>query len=228
MLKKIAIGFGLLVLIAVAAIYGNYFFWKAIENHYAQEDVNEQHAAADIEGDEIFRSRIASFQKIGILGEKAAESKADTCYIVHWGGFGTGRWLQFCQLDYVTGYAALLSRDETFARLQTLHKEDPPLSLYRSPNGCGLATQFRYVPAGSIPEDECRIPDLDGGTRHFGILRPGNTKFDYTFAPDTIEQSVDLVWITYKHHYYREDLRCRPLTFWPCSALPRSTPIQAD
>ena len=228
MLKKIVIGFGLLVLIAVAVIYGNYFIWKAIEDRDAVKEVNEQHAAADIEGDELFRSRISRLNQLGILGEKVAESKADTCYIVSRGGFKS-RWLQFCQLDYLAGYTALLSRDETFTRLQTLHKDDPPLYLYRSiRNGCGFAQQLRYVPAGSIPEDECRIPDPVNGVRRFAARQPGSTKFDYTFDPDAIDQSVDLVWITYKHRYYREDLRCRPLTFWPCSALPRSTPIQAD
>ena len=87
--------------------------------------VNEQHAEADIEGDRNFQSRISRLHQLGILGEKVAESKADSCYIENWGGFKS-RWLQFCELDYVAGYTALLSRDETFTRLQTLHKEAPP------------------------------------------------------------------------------------------------------
>jgi hypothetical protein len=233
MLKKIAIGFGLLVLIAVAVIYGNYFIWKAIEDRDAQKDVNEKHAAADIEGDQIFRSRISSLQQLGIMGEKVAESKADTCYITSGGGF-VGRWEQFCQLDYLAGYTAPLSREESFAHLETasLHKEDPMFrrgSVNR--RGCGYDTgafnNIIYVPAGSIPEDDlCRIPDPVNGVRPFGARQPGSTLFDYTFDPDAIDQSVDLLWITYTHRYYREVLRCRPGLL--CSGLPRSTPIQAD
>jgi hypothetical protein len=46
MLKKIVIGFGLLVLIAVVVIYGKYFFSKAMNARAAVKNVNEQHAAA--------------------------------------------------------------------------------------------------------------------------------------------------------------------------------------
>jgi hypothetical protein len=232
MLKKITLGFGLLVLIVlivVAVIYGKYFSSKAAKDRAAVKNVNEQHAAADIEGDQLFRLRISRLRQLGILGEKVAESKADTCYIdANCVGFGCQSWWQYCQLDYVVGYTALLSREETFTRLQTLHKEDPPYYLYRSiRNGCGFAQQFRYVPAGTIPEDHnCQIPDLIGGLGPFGTRLPGSTKFDYTFDPDAIDQSVDLLWITYKHRYYREDLGCTPDP--TCFSSPRSTPIQAN
>jgi hypothetical protein len=237
MLKKIAIGFVLLVLIAVAAIYGNYFFWKAIEDRDAVKKVNEQHAAADIEGDQIFRSRISSLQNLGIMGEKVAESKADSCYIdPAYAGFTTSTWEQFCQLNYLVGYTALLSREETFTRLETaaLHKEDRtfPRRIRRgNRRGCNFSSwrrnNVRYVPAGSIPEgDDCRIPDPVYGIRPRGARMPGSTKFDYTFNPDAIDQSVDLLWITYTQSYYREDLGCTPLPL--CSNSPRSKPIKAD
>jgi hypothetical protein len=197
--------------------------------------VNEQHAAADIEGDQLFQSRISSLQQLGIMGEKVAESKADTCYIdSSTSGFAITSWEQFCQLDYLAGYTAPLSREESFAHLETasLHKEDPMFrrgSVNR--RGCGYDTgafnNIIYVPAGSIPEDDlCRIPDPVNGVRPFGARMPGNTKFDYTFDPDTIDQSVDLLWITYTHRYYREDLGCTPDP--TCFSSPRSTPIQAD
>jgi hypothetical protein len=237
MLRKIAIGFGLLVLIVlikVAVTYGMYFSSKADKDRAAVKNVNEQHAAADIEGDEIFRSRISRLHQLGIMGEKVAESKADTCYITPSGGFGC-RWTQYCQLDYVAGYTALLSREETFDRIEaaSLRKKDPtfPGRLHPSHRrGCrygkGRGSNVRYVPAGSIPEDDCHIPDPVNGVGRFGAGRPGSTSFDYTFDPDTIDQSVDLLWITYKRHYYWENLECRP-GLLPL-APPRSTPIQAD
>ena len=44
MLKKIVIGFGLLVFIAVAVIYGKYFLYKAVNDRASVKNVNEQHA----------------------------------------------------------------------------------------------------------------------------------------------------------------------------------------
>ena len=234
MLKKIVIGFGLLALIAIVLGCGKYSPLRPFKDRAAAKIVNEQNAAADIEGDEIFRSRISSLQQLGIMGEKVAESKADNCYIEPtYAGFTTARWEQFCQLDYLAGYTALLSRDETFDRIDTasLHKEDPtfPYRLH-SKRVCGysvsLSPNVIYVPADSIfKRDYCRIPDPVSGMRPRGPLMPGSTKFDYTFDPDAIDQSVDLLWITYKHRYYREDLGCAGLL---CGATPRRTPVQAD
>ncbi len=232
MLKKIVIGSGLLVLITVSVCCWNYTFFTAAKERAAVKNVNEQHAAADIEGDQIFRSRISSLQQLGIMGEKVAESKADTCYINRWyTGITTAGWEQFCQLDYLAGYTALVSREETYTRLQALHKEDPTFPLQPSiRNGCRYSpwpnNAVSYVPAGSIPEgNDCRIPDLAGGIGPGGINKPVSTKFDYTFDPDAIDQSVDLLWITYTHRYYREDLGCAGLF---CGKTPRSTPAQAD
>jgi hypothetical protein len=241
MLKKIAIGFGLLVLIAlikVAVIYGGYLSSKAANDRDAIKNVNEQHAVADIEGDRLFRSRISSLQQLGILGEKVAESKADNCYIeANCVGFGCQSWEQFCRLDYVAGYAALLSRDETFDRIEiaSLRKEDPTFPTRYHPSnrsGCrysaGRSNNITYVPAGSIPEGEdCRIPEPVSGMKPRGERKPGSTKFDYTFDPDAIDQSVDLLWTTYTHRYYRENLVCRPGLLSGCGPS-RSTAIQAD
>ena len=236
MLKKIAIGFGLLVVIAVAVIYGKYFLYKAVSDRAAEKDVNEKHAAADIEGDEIFQSRISRLHQLGIMGEKVAESKADSCYIDSYDyGFTTGGWEQFCQLDYLAGYTALLSREETFTRLETaaLHKEDrtfPRRLSARHRGGCRYSVwqsnNITYVPESSAHErgEYCYIPGTVTGIRPRGVARPGNTKFDYTIDYDAIDQSVDLLWINYTHKYYREDLGCRPEPF--CMVSPRSTPIQ--
>lgn len=239
MLKKIVIGFGLLVLIAVSAIYGKYFLSKAINARAAVKNVNEQHAIADIEGDQIFRSRITSLQKLGIMGEKVAESKADTCFIDSVeGGFATLTYEQRCQLDYVAGYTALLSREETFTRLQSLPKRNSTFNLYSSaPDGCAyrmspfwVAGNLCRVPAGTIPESRndsgCGIPDPVNGIPYPRAGFPQSTSFDYTFDRDAIDQSVDLLWINYIHRYYREDLGCRPGLF--CGGPPRSTLIQAD
>jgi hypothetical protein len=237
MLKKIVIGFGLLVLIAVVVIYGKYFFSKAMNARAAVKNVNEQHAAADIEGDQIFRSRISSLQQLGIMGAKVAESKADTCYIGSVdGGFVTIRYEQRCKLDYVAGYTALLSREETFARLQTLPKRKPTFNLYSRPadGRCVYRMQpfweagsLRRIPAENIPKsNDCRIPDLINGSPRPIARIPQSTSFDYTFDPDATDQSVDLLWITYSHIYYWENLGCTPDPF--CFSSPRSTPIQAD
>jgi hypothetical protein len=237
MLKKIVIGFSLLVLIAIVLGCGRYSPLRPFKDRAAQKDVNEKHAAADIEGDQLFRLRISRLRQLGILGEKVAESKADTCYINSVAaGFTTVSWEQFCQLDYLAGYTALLSREETFTRLETasLHKEDPMFrrgSVNR--RGCGYDTgafnNISYVPAGSIPEDDlCRIPDPVNGITPRGARMPGSTKFNYTFDPDAIDQSVDLLWITYSHRYYYEDLGCRPGLYFCGLTPPRSTPIQAD
>ncbi len=233
MLKKIMIGLFLLVLVAVALIYSNYFFWKVINDRDAVKKVNEQHAAADIEGNQIFQSYVSSLQQLGIMGEKVAESKADTCYIDSASaGFTIRTWEQFCQLDYLAGYTALLPQEETFDRIEaaSLRKEDRNFPQRRSWSGCSYggsgSNGVTYVPTDSISkDDDCRIPDRVKWVGLFGAGRPGNTNFDYTFAPDTIDQSVDLVWITYTHRYYREDIGCLPLSL--CSN-PRSTPIQAD
>ncbi len=232
MLKKIVIGFGLLVLIAIAVIYGNYFFWKAVNEHFAVKDVNEQHAAAEIEADEILRSHISRLQRLGILGDKIAESKADTCRLASMGAY----WEQFCELYFVVGYTAPLLPSAAFARLEAafLRKEDPSLAgdsyeLYR--NRCEVESSrhgnARYALTSSIPGNhDCRIPDLIGDRGPFGACRPGSTRFDYTFDPDTIDQSVDLIWITLRHRYYREHVECPPASF--CVCTPRSKPIQAD
>jgi hypothetical protein len=235
MLKKIVIGFGLLVLIATVLGCGKYSPLRPFKDRAAAKRVNEQHAAADIEDDQIFRSRASSLQQLGIMGEKIAESKADTCYIDSYAhGFTIAGWEQFCQLNYVAGYTALLSKEETFTRLQTLHKKDPTFYLYRTYRSVGDGCRFypsefntvSYVPAGAIPDgSDCRIPDLVGGIGPGGIRKPVRTKFDYTFDPDAIDQSVDLLWITYSHRYYREDLGCSGLL---CMNSPRSKPIQAD
>jgi hypothetical protein len=191
--------------------------------------VNEEHAAAVIEGDEIFRSRIAGFQKIGILGEKVAESKADICYINESVVGLSSSWYQDCKLNYVAGYTALLSREETFTRLKGLHEEDstfPKLSQFMR-KGCRYSAIVSYVPAGSIPKgNDCRIPDLFGGIRPRIDGVPRSSKFDYTFDPDAIDQSVDLLWINHTQRYYQESLWCVPEML--CFNSPRSTPIQAD
>jgi hypothetical protein len=238
MLKKIVIGFGLLVLIAIVLGCGKYAPWTPFRHYAAVKNVNEEHAAAVIEGDEIFRSRVFSLQQLGIMGEKVAESKADTCYIEPiCVGLGCSTWEQFCRLDYVAGYTALLSREETFDRIEaaSLYKESPtfPKRLHWSNRGgCRYSPSpspnVIYVPANFIPKSEydgCRIPDRANGVGPFGAGMPGNTKFDYTFDPDAIDQSVDLLWITYTHRYYREDIGCSGLL---CMNSPRSKPIQAD
>jgi hypothetical protein len=237
MLKKIAIGLGLLVLIAVAVIYGKFFITRAVKDRAAVENVNKLHAAADIEGDELFGSRISRLQQLGILGEKVAASKADTCYInsAH-GGFSISTWEQFCQLDYVAGYTAPLSQEETFDRIEAAprHKDDPTFPRRLHPanrRGCRYSVwpenNITYLPVGSIPKGEgCHIPYLVNGITPRGARLPGTTSFDYTFNSDEIDRSVDLLWITYTHTYYREDLGCTPDPL--CSSSPRSTPIQAD
>jgi hypothetical protein len=235
MVIKIIKLLGVLLLIAVAFIYGRFYVSKAARDRAAVKNVNAQHAAADIEGDQLFRSRIDRLSQLGILGEKVAESKADTCYIdPEGGGFSIEKWVQRCQLDYVAGYTALLSRDETFARLQTasLHEEDPSFPRLRTNRrGCRYSSwpsnSVSYVPAGSVPDsDDCRIPELVNGVGPRGAGSPGSTSFDYTFDPNAIDQTADLLWITFTHSYYQEDLECRPgLT---CFDPPRSTPIQAD
>ena len=236
MLNKIAIGFGLLVLIAIALGCGRYSPLRPFKDRAAQKDVNEQHAAADIEGDQIFRARISRLHQLGIIGEKVAESKADTCYIKSTGaGISIETWEQFCKLNYLIGYTALLSRGETFDRIEaaSLHKEAPTFPTrhhWSFRGGCryspGSSNNISYVPADSTPEDDaCRIPDPASWVGPFGARKPGNTKFDYTFDPDTIDKSVDLLWITYTHRYYRENLGCSGLL---CMNSPRRTPVQAD
>jgi hypothetical protein len=76
MLKKIAIGFGLLVLIAVSVIYGKFFITRAVKDRAAVENVNAQYAIADIEGDQIFQARISSLQEQGIIGEECPSCSA--------------------------------------------------------------------------------------------------------------------------------------------------------
>jgi hypothetical protein len=163
---------------------------------------------------------------------KVAESKADICYIESMAaGFSIRTWEQVCQLSYLAGYTALLSRKETFTRLRNVHKEAPYFPLPSRPrNGCWYtfhpSNSISYVPADSIPKgDDCRIPDTVSGIKPRVARKPGSTKFDYTFDPDTIDQSVDLLWITYPYIYYKEDLGCRG---FGCVESPRSTPIQAD
>jgi hypothetical protein len=232
MLIRIAIFFALLVLVVIAAIYGRYFFSKAANERAAIENVNEQHAAADIEGYQAFQSRVSSLHQLGILGEKVAESKADTCYIhPSYSGFSTATYEQFCQLDFVAGYTATLAPEKTFTRLQTLPKDDQVFPINRSyVGGCmhfiwPTGTVSR-IPRDSMPEGkkglDCRIPDLVNGISFHG---PQRSSFDYTFVPSAIDQSVDLIWVTYLHRYYRENIGCRPGLF--CSS-PRDTPIQAD
>ena len=193
--------------------------------------------AAEVDADRILQSRISRLQQLGILGDQIAESKADTCYIESMGaGLQTLKWEQFCELYYAVGHTALLSRSEAFARIEaaSLRKEDPTFPGHFHPSNrswCEYESSAQdnviYVLVDSIPDDhECGIPDLIGGIGHFGAGRPGSTKFDYTFDPDTIDQSVNLIWITVRHRYYRENIGCTPDPF--CSSSPRSTPIQAD
>ncbi len=237
MLKKIAIGFVLLVLTSVALIYGKYYITRAIKDRAARENVNKLHAAADIEGDELFRSRISKLNQLGVLGEKVAESKADTCYIdPSYAGFTFRKWAQSCQLDYVAGYTAPLSKEETFARIEaaSLYEGDPTFpkrqhsaSRLTCAYGIWPTNNIIYLPALPYPADDgCRIPNLVNGVTPRGALVPGNTKFDYSFRSDEIDRSINLLWITFKHHYYHENLGCTPDPF--CSSSPRSTPIQAD
>jgi hypothetical protein len=235
MLKKIVIGFGLLVLIAIVLGCGKYSPLRPFKDRAAAKRVNEQHAAADIEGDQLFRARVSILQQLGIMGEKVAESKADTCNIQSYGSGISVNWEQRCQLDYVAGYTALLPQEETFTRIEaaSLDKEVPrfPKRLHSwTRRGCGYGSwssnNVRYVSAGSNPEDrKCRIPVLVNGVGSGGTRKPVSTKFDYTFDPDAIDQSVDLLWIAYTHRYYHEYIRCAGLF---CMNSPRSKPIQAD
>jgi hypothetical protein len=76
--------------------------------------VNEQHVAAEIEADEILRSHTSRLQRLGILGDKIAESKADTCHLDSMNSY----WEQFCELYIVVGSTAPLSLSEAFAQIE--------------------------------------------------------------------------------------------------------------